>query len=78
MGTVAVVTRLLAGGRRDWRTPTRAEPPPPAGASLVPALRRVVLALGAGVLAGALVRLRGTGGAPPQAGGWRELPDPPA
>ncbi|MBW3581295.1 MAG: hypothetical protein KY447_08840 [Actinobacteria bacterium] len=72
------MTRLLPRGRRDRRTLTRAEPRPPAGAFLVPALRRVVLALSAGVVAGALVRLRGTGGAPPQAGGWRELPDPPA
>ncbi|HEX2039676.1 MAG TPA: hypothetical protein VHF47_08090 [Acidimicrobiales bacterium] len=39
-------------------------------------LRRVVLAVGlAGLLAG-LVRLRGTGGTPPQRGGWRELSGP--
>jgi hypothetical protein len=40
------------------------------------ALRRVVLALGlAGLLAG-ILRLRGTGGTPPQRGGWRELSGP--
>jgi hypothetical protein len=39
-------------------------------------LRRALLALAAaGVVAGVL-RLRGTGGAPPQAGGWRELSGP--
>lgn len=36
-------------------------------------LRRAVVALGiAGLIAGVL-RLRGTGGTPPQEGGWREL-----
>jgi hypothetical protein len=40
------------------------------------ALRRTFLALGlAGVIA-AVVRLRGTGGSPPQNGGWRELSGP--
>jgi len=37
------------------------------------AIRRAVVALfAAGVIAGVL-RLRGTGGVPPQSGGWREL-----
>jgi hypothetical protein len=37
------------------------------------AIRRAVVALvTAGVIAGVL-RLRGTGGVPPQRGGWREL-----
>lgn len=36
-------------------------------------LRRALIALGlAGVVAAAL-RLRGSGGSPPQQGGWREL-----
>jgi hypothetical protein len=40
------------------------------------ALRRALLAIGlAGVIAAAL-RLRGTGGSPPQSGGWRELSGP--
>jgi hypothetical protein len=40
------------------------------------ALRRIVTALGvAGVIAG-LIRIRGTGGTPPQRGGWRELSGP--
>jgi hypothetical protein len=39
-------------------------------------LRRALLALGlAGLIAGVL-RLRGTGGVPPQGGGWRELQGP--
>ncbi len=36
-------------------------------------LRRVAAALGAAALIAALVRLRGTGGVPPQTGGWREI-----
>ena len=36
-------------------------------------LRRALVALGlAGLIAGAL-RVRGSGGTPPQSGGWREL-----
>jgi hypothetical protein len=39
-------------------------------------LRRSLLALGVtGVIAG-LLRLRGTGGVPPQSGGWRQLSGP--
>lgn len=39
-------------------------------------LRRAVLAIGlAGLIAGAL-RVRGSGGVPPQGGGWRELSGP--
>lgn len=39
-------------------------------------LRRAIAALGiAAVIAGAL-RARGTGGTPPQTGGWRELQGP--
>ncbi len=37
------------------------------------AIRRALVSLGvAGVVAG-ILRLRGTGGIPPQHGGWREL-----
>ncbi|MBW3575526.1 MAG: hypothetical protein KY450_11755 [Actinobacteria bacterium] len=43
----------------------------------VSALRRGVLVLALGWVVGALRRLRGDGGVPPQAGGWRELTDPP-
>ena len=39
-------------------------------------LRRALVALGvAGVIA-AVLRLRGSGGTPPQQGGWRELSGP--
>jgi hypothetical protein len=39
-------------------------------------LRRALVAIGlAGMIAGVL-RLRGTGGVPPQGGGWRELSGP--
>jgi hypothetical protein len=39
-------------------------------------LRRALVALGlAGLVAGVL-RVRGTGGTPPQSGGWRELTGP--
>jgi hypothetical protein len=37
------------------------------------ALRRAAVALGATVLIAGIVRLRGSGGTPPQRGGWREL-----
>jgi hypothetical protein len=37
-------------------------------------LRRTVIALGATVIIAGIVRLRGSGGTPPQRGGWRELP----
>jgi hypothetical protein len=39
-------------------------------------LRRALLALGVASIVAAIVRLRGTGGVPPQQGGWRELTGP--
>jgi hypothetical protein len=38
------------------------------------AIRRAAIALGATLIKAGIVRLRGTGGVPPQRGGWRELP----
>jgi hypothetical protein len=38
------------------------------------ALRRSLVALGVTVIVAGIVRLRGSGGTPPQRGGWRELP----
>lgn len=38
------------------------------------ALRRAAAAIGATIVIAGIVRLRGTGGVPPQRGGWRELP----
>jgi len=40
------------------------------------ALRRAIVALTAAGLIAGLVRLRGSGGVPPQQGGWRELTGP--
>lgn len=39
-------------------------------------LRRALLALGLAGLVAAVLRVRGTGGTPPQQGGWRELSGP--
>ncbi|MBW8825058.1 MAG: hypothetical protein JF603_01725 [Acidobacteria bacterium] len=39
-------------------------------------LRRALVALGVTGLIAAVLRLRGTGGVPPQSGGWRELSGP--
>jgi hypothetical protein len=38
------------------------------------AIRRTILALATTVIIAGIVRLRGSGGTPPQRGGWRELP----
>jgi hypothetical protein len=38
------------------------------------AVRRALVALFFAVVVAAIVRLRGSGGVPPQRGGWRELP----
>jgi len=40
------------------------------------ALRRAVVALVTAGVVAAVLRLRGTGGTPPQGGGWRELSGP--
>ena len=39
-------------------------------------LRRATMAVGIMGLVAAVLRLRGTGGTPPQSGGWRELSGP--
>lgn len=39
-------------------------------------LRRALLAVGAAGLIAAVLRVRGSGGVPPQSGGWRELQGP--
>ncbi len=39
-------------------------------------LRRASMAVGIMGLVAAVLRLRGTGGTPPQSGGWRELSGP--
>lgn len=46
-------------------------------AAMMKTIRRALVALSlAGTIAG-LLRLRGKGGVPPQAGGWREVNVPP-
>jgi len=45
----------------------------PMGGGLLTLIRRTMLAVGAGLAAAALIRVRGTGGVAPQTGGWREL-----
>jgi hypothetical protein len=37
-------------------------------------VRRTLVAMGITVIIAGIVRLRGTGGTPPQRGGWREVP----
>ena len=39
-------------------------------------LRRAIAALGIAAMIAAGLRIRGTGGTPPQTGGWRELRGP--
>lgn len=39
-------------------------------------LRRAALAIGIGAIFAAALRLRGSGGSPPQQGEWRELTEP--
>lgn len=43
--------------------------------SLVKLARRVLTALGGAAMIAAILRVRGSGGVPPQTGGWRELSD---
>ncbi len=42
--------------------------------SAVRVIRRALLALSFAGLIAAILRLRGSGGTPPQGGGWEELP----
>ncbi len=46
------------------------------GYAIVKSFRRAVLALGVTGFVAAVLRLRGSGGVPPQSGGWRELTGP--
>jgi len=43
------------------------------GGGLVTTVRRALVAIGAGIAVAAAIRVRGSGGVPPQTGGWREL-----
>jgi len=46
------------------------------GVAVVRTPRRAVLAAGVASLIAGVLRLRGSGGVPPQTGGWRELSGP--
>jgi hypothetical protein len=43
------------------------------GGGLVTMIRRALVAIAAGIAVAAAIRVRGSGGVPPQTGGWREL-----
>jgi hypothetical protein len=43
------------------------------GGGLLTLVRRAMVAIGAGIAVAAVIRVRGSGGIPPQTGGWREL-----
>ncbi len=47
-----------------------------AGSVAVKMVRRAAVALGMAAIVAAVLRLRGSGGIPPQEGGWRELSGP--
>ncbi|MEQ8841537.1 MAG: hypothetical protein RIB98_11185 [Acidimicrobiales bacterium] len=46
------------------------------GRGLVTLVRRAMVAIFAGISVAAAIRVRGSGGVPPQKGGWRELEGP--
>jgi hypothetical protein len=48
--------------------------PEPYDPVLMKAIRNAALALSLAAVIAGIVRIRGTGGVPPQRGGWRELP----
>jgi hypothetical protein len=58
-----------------WWNPSHASDQVRAGTmtDMLTLARRVMVALGLAGLIAALFRLRGTGGVPPQTGGWREI-----
>ncbi|MGA0237460.1 MAG: hypothetical protein ACO3PD_03585 [Acidimicrobiales bacterium] len=43
------------------------------GAGFIAVIRRTIVAITVGIAVAAAVRVRGSGGVPPQTGGWREL-----
>ncbi len=43
------------------------------GGGLITLIRRGLVAIAAGIAIAAAIRVRGSGGIPPQTGGWREL-----
>ena len=43
------------------------------GRGVITLVRRALVAIGVGIAVAAAIRGRGSGGVPPQKGGWREL-----
>ena len=58
------------------RTPVHDKQGPSLVHPLVTMIRRGLLALGVAGIVAAILRVRGSGGVPPQSGGWRELSGP--
>lgn len=46
------------------------------GGTVLSLIRRVIAAFGLAALIASFLRVRGSGGVPPQTGGWRELSGP--
>jgi hypothetical protein len=65
-----------AGGVFHIRGVPGPGPSIPASPTSMIAIRRALVALGVAGCVAAILRLRGTGGTPPQSGGWRELSGP--
>ncbi len=63
----------MAPGKPTLPTP---RPRSPLETPLMALLRRALVALGLAGIIAAVLRLRGSGGTPPQQGGWRELSGP--
>jgi len=53
-----------------------AHDPAPPSLAVMALLRRAIVAVGLAALVAAVLRVRGSGGTPPQDGGWRELSGP--
>jgi hypothetical protein len=54
----------------------RTDGPDPLRSPPMALLRRALAAVGIAGIIAAVLRLRGSGGTPPQSGGWRELSGP--
>lgn len=70
------ITDKDGGRERDACEPTIPLGAEHRGAAEMALLRRALLALGLAGLVATVLRIRGTGGTPPQEGGWRELSGP--
>ena len=79
MGAAARAAPVLSGRREECCPPRipgkdgARQAPDPLENPLMALLRRALVALGVAGIIAAVLRLRGSGGTPPQQGGWREL-----